>query len=258
MFEFPQNRKKSLFWLAVAAVGGGISGFLIVAVSLIILLSLLLALFVHIDGKSASSYGNPSLFLVDASHNWTGQRNQAVVNEALHVAAALYNGPPDGHDTWYHSDMIPDALQYWASTCSECGNWQQGELQCVALVTAAYGLAGQPLPYSGNAITFYTSGAYANAPGWEQVSPYSMPLPGDIVVMSSPYFGGAGHVAIVVDVQPPTNGTPGYVQFAQANGPGALNQEAFYQDAHGNLHMTIWKNYTVEAYIRHVSALSAS
>ena len=248
---FDRSRKNNLFWLAVATAGGGLAGFVVVIVSLIVLLALLLALFVHLDAKSSASYGNPSLALVDASHNWTGQRNQAVVNEALYLASALYNGPPDGYDTWYHAAMIPDVF-----SCSACGYWPQGNVQCVALITAAYGLAGQPLPYTGNAITFYTSGAYARAPGWEMVSPYSMPLPGDIVVLNSPYFGGVGHVVLVVDVQPPHDGKPGYVQFAQANGPGPLNQEPLYQDSHGNLHMAIWPHYTIETYLRHVSALT--
>jgi hypothetical protein len=255
MSPFQRQRKNNLFWLAVAAVGGGISGVLIVIITLIILLSLLLALFVHMDTKSdtesPSTPGNPSLALVNASHNWTGQTNRVVVNEALYIAAALYNGPPDGYDTWYHPSMISNVL-----SCSNCGAWPQGNVQCVALITAAYALAGQPLPYVGDAITFYSSGAYSNAPGWEQVSPYSMPLPGDMVVLSSPYFGGVGHIVLVVDVQPPRTGAPGYVQFAQTNGPGPINQEPLYQDSQGNLHMSIWPNYTVKAYIRHVSALT--
>jgi hypothetical protein len=246
------RRKNNLFWLAVAAAGGGLTGLVIVVVSIIAVLALLLALGAHLDDKSASTYGNPSLSLVDASHNWTGQRNQAVVNEALYLAAAMYNGPPDGYDTWYHAEMIPDVF------CAECGTWTQGDVQCVAFITAAYALAGQPLPYwrNMNAIDYYTSGDYAHAPGWEMVSPYSMPLPGDIVVLNSPYFGRVGHVVLVVDVQPPHNGKPGYVQFAQANGPGSINQESLYQDSHGNLHMSIWTNYTVETYLRHVSALT--
>lgn len=256
MKPFLLPRKKNAFWFAVALAGGGLTGLVIVVISLAILLALLLALFVQMDAKSAASYGNPSLALVDASHNWTGQTNQPVVNEALYLAAALYNGPPDGYDTWYHAAMIPDVLAFWTKDCPGCAAWEQGNLQCVMLITAAYGLAGQPLPYVGNAITFYTSGAYAHAPGWEMVSPYSMPLPGDIIVLSSPYFGGVGHVVLVVDVQPPHDGKPGYVQFAQANGPGALNQEPLYQDNHGNLHMAIWPNYTVKTYLRHVSALT--
>jgi hypothetical protein len=250
---FERSRKPALFRLAFVAAGGGLVGLVIVVVSLVVLLALLLAMFAHQDAKSSASYGNPSLSLVNASHNWTGQTNQAVVNEALYLATALYNGPPDGYDTWYHAAMIPDVF-----SCSQCGYWPQGDVQCVAFITAAYALAGQPLPYwrNMNAIDYYTSGVYAHAPGWEMISPYSMPLPGDIVVLNSPYFNGVGHVVLVVDVQPPQDGKPGYVQFAQANGPGSINQEPLYQDSHGNLHMAIWPHYTVETYIRHVSALT--
>lgn len=249
-------RKKNLFWLAVAAAGGGIGGFLIVVVSLIVPLALLLAVFGNMDTKSPVSTGNPSLSLVNASHNWTGQTNQAVVSRALYLAAALYCqgpcGPPDHYDTWFHTEMVPDVF------CSECGRWLQGDVQCVAFITAAYALAGQPLPSwrNMNAIDYYTSGVYAHTPGWEMVSPYSLPLPGDMVVLNSPYFQGVGHIVLVVDVQPPHDGKNGYVQFAEANGPGAINQEALSQDTHGNLHMAIWPNYTVETYIRHVAALT--
>jgi hypothetical protein len=249
------RRNNNLFWLAVATAGGGIGGLLIVVVSLLVLLSLLLALFGQTNDTLTSNNGNPSLALVNASHNWTGQTNQPVVNEALYLAAAMYDGPPDGYDTWYHAALLPDVF-----TCADCGDWTQGDVQCVAFITAAYALAGQPLPYwrNMNAIAYYTSGDYAHLPGWEMVSPYSMPLPGDIIVLNSPYFQGVGHVVLVVDVQPPKDGTPGYVQFAQANGPGALNQEPLTQDSHGNLHMTIWPHYTVETYLRHVSALTTA
>ncbi|MBX5450170.1 hypothetical protein [Thermogemmatispora sp.] len=259
MLDFRRSRRRNLFWLAVAAAGGGISGVVVVVVSLVIMLSLLLTLSLQVDGKSAAttpSYSSSSLSLSKASHNWTGKRNQAVVNAALYIASGLYNGPPEGYDSWYHADMIPDAIAYWQRTCGGCAAWAQGNLQCVMLISAAYGLAGQPLPYVGTAITFYTSGAYLHAPGYEELSPDSMPIPGDIIVLDSPYFGGVGHVMLVVDVQPPKDGTPGYVQFAQANGPGPINQEPLYQDANGHLHMAIWDNYTVKCYIRHVAALT--
>ena len=90
---FPPSQKNNLFWLAVAAAGGGISGFLIVVVSLCVLLALCLAVFVQVDGKSSnispSTDGNSSLLLTNVSHNWTGQSTQAVNNEALHSTAAL-------------------------------------------------------------------------------------------------------------------------------------------------------------------------
>jgi CHAP domain-containing protein len=188
---------------------------------------------------------------VQPTHAWTGPRNQAVVNAALYVASGLSNGPPDNLDTWYRTDRIPAAVKYWQTTCAGCSAWQQGQLQCVMLITAAYGLAGQPLPYVGNAITFWTSGAY-NQPGWDMIPPSGLPYPGDMAVLDSPYFDGVGHIAIIVDVKlPDVAGQGGYVQFAEANGPGPLVQMPFALDAQGNYVMGTWKNYTVKGYIRH-------
>ncbi len=255
MWQPTRKRKTSLFWLAVAACGGGISGIVIVVVSIMVILVIALTIFVNIDSKSSqfgSHYGNgASSVPLNVTTNWTGERNQAVVNEAIYLAAALYNGPPDGYDTWYHADMIPDVF-----SCAQCGDWSQGDVQCVAFITAAYALADQPLPYwrNMNAIDYYASGDYLNTPGWEELSPLSMPEPGDIVVLDSPFFGGVGHVVLVVDVKPPQNGQAGYVQFAQANGPGSINQEPLTQDAGGGLHMQIWPQYTVKCYIRHSAA----
>jgi hypothetical protein len=187
---------------------------------------------------------------------WTGQKNVAVVDEALAMVPALYNGPPENYDSWYHAEMIPEAIAYWTRTCPGCSEWAEGNLQCVMLITAAYGLAGQDLPYVGDAATFWTSHQYAHRPGWEEVPANDMPMPGDIGVLASPYEGGVGHVFIVVDVQPPgKDGSVGYVQFAQANAEHALEQEPLTRDANGNLQMSIWKNYTVLGYIRHDAAL---
>ncbi len=194
---------------------------------------------------------------LQVTHAWQGPENQTVVNAALYVAAGLYDGPPDGLDTWYVSARIPAALAYWQRTCASCTEWAQGNLQCVMLVTAAYGLAGQPLPYVGNAVTFWTSGAYAHQPGWAMLPASAMPSPGDIVVMSSPYFGGVGHVVILVDVRLPAGpGQIGYVQFAQANGPGSIDQMPLSEDASGRFAIGIWRNYTILGLLRHASALT--
>lgn len=261
MWELARPRKTSLFWLAVAACGGGISGLVIVVVSITLFLVIALSVFVNIDTKSSntthpsrSSGNSSSLVPLDVTTVWTGERNQAVVDEAVHIASAIYNCGADGLGACYDASVIPDAVAYWQYTCPGCAAWQNGNLQCVMLLTAAFGLVGQDLPYVGNAITFYTSGAYLNLPGWEELSPLSMPEPGDIIVLNSPFFGGVGHVVLVVDVKPPQNGQAGYVQFAQANGPGSINQEPLTQDASGGLHMQIWTDYTVMSYIRHRAA----
>lgn len=261
MWQPARPRKTSVFWLAVAACGGGIGGLVIVAVSIILLLVVALTIFVNIDTKSSnttqpfsSSANGSSSVPLTVTTVWTGERNQAVVNEAVHLASAIYNCGADGLGTCYNASLIPDAVAYWQRTCPGCAAWQNGNLQCVMLLTAAFGLAGQPLPYVGNAITFYTSGAYLHTPGWEELSPLSMPEPGDIIVLNSPFFGGVGHVVLVVDIKPPQNSQAGYVQFAEANGPGSINQEPLTQDASGGLHMHIWPDYTVMCYIRHSAA----
>ena len=126
-------------------------------------------------------------------------------------------------------------------------------MQCVLLVTAAYALAGSPLPAAGNAIDFWT--LYQHRPGWIEVpsamappSQRGLPLPGDIMVWYDPP-PLVGHVAIVVAVTPPLAGHNGSVTFAEANGPGALVTQTLLPD----LSVVTWSNpipYSVLGYIR--------
>ncbi len=252
-----KSRPSPIFRLILLVGGATLVPLLAVGMALILLLSL----FVVLVGGSTPKGGGPTI--ITASHEWTGQRNQPVVDHALHIAAGLYDGPPDGLDTWYHADQIPDALAYWNKTCPGlCGrSYKQGNLQCVMLVSAAYGLANQSLPFAGDAITFWTSGIYQRTSGWEAVPPTDMPYPGDILVLDSGQnFDGVGHVAIIVDVKPPNpkTGAPGDIQIAEANGPDPLVQLPLTQDAAGNLHLQIWRGYTVKGYLRHSVALTAS
>lgn len=256
---YGRQRRGLLFWLVVTTIGGGLTSVLLAVLTFVLLFAILLVLVARLatipgvsfilPGLSGTSARPGQTVLLTASHVWTGESNPRVVEEALYLASGMYNGPPDGYDTWYHADMIPDVF-----SCSDCGYWPQGNVQCVALVTAAYALADQPLPYVGNAIDFYTSGAYLDQPGWEELTPDSMPEPGDLVVLNSPFFDGVGHIVIVVDVSPPVSGQPGYVQFVEANGPESLVQEPLFQDSSGDLHMQIWPHYTVMCYIRHVAS----
>jgi hypothetical protein len=55
-----------------------------------------------------------------------------------------------------------------------------------------------------------------------------------------------GHVAIVVEVTPPSGGHTGSVTFAEANGPGALVTETLLPD----LSVVTWSAYSVLGYIR--------
>jgi hypothetical protein len=132
-------------------------------------------------------------------------------------------------------------------------DWQEGNLQCVLLVTGSYALAGFPLPAAGNAIDFWS--LYRQRPGWQEIpaaaappSQRGLPMPGDIMVWYDPP-PRVGHVAIVVAVSPPINGANGSVTFAEANGPGALVTETLLPD----LSVLTWSSpipYTVLGYIR--------
>ena len=46
------------------------------------------------------------------------------------------------------------------------------------------------------------------------------------------------------------------MEFAEANGPGALVRMPLREDAAGRFWMGIWRGYTVMGYIRHVTALA--
>jgi CHAP domain len=172
---------------------------------------------------------------------------------ALTIAAHLYGNP----DTSYDTSMPQPVLHFWASVCprgSGCWiDWQEGNLQCVLLVTGAFALAGSPLPAAGNAIDFWS--LYQNRPGWIEVpsatappSQRGLPMPGDIMVWYDPP-PLVGHVAIVVGVNPPLAGHNGSVTFAEANGPGPIVTQTLLPD----LSVVTWTNpipYSVLGYIR--------
>jgi hypothetical protein len=125
-----------------------------------------------------------------------------------------------------------------------CPEAQSGNLQCVLFVSAAFALAGDPLPALGNAVDFWT--LYQNRAGWSQIGATAfppavrgLPRPGDLMV----WEGGVhlengkrvayGHIAIVVRVVPPTSGHDGSITVAQANAPG--NQQV-HSDLPGNFY----------------------
>lgn len=177
-----------------------------------------------------------------------GNGNTSIAIAALSMTPFLYNGPPDNYDTWYKPGFPQAALDYWQKTCPGCAAWKDGNLQCVMFAVAAYALAGQPLPIVRNAIDMWP--AYRNLPGWQEIpNGTGPPLPGDITILSSPYFGGVGHLFIVLNVTADAQGN-GSVTFAQANGPGAVNTVPLQKWSI----MIPWTNYTVLGDIRHAQA----
>ncbi len=260
------RKKRSFLGSLLVLMVGGVGGVGCLIVGLLLIPVMALAGSLGPQGTQASPQPQSETFPgggtspVQVTHAWAGPRNQAVVNAALYVASGLSNGPPDNLDTWYRVDRIPAAVTYWQQTCSGCSAWQQGQLQCVMLITAAYGLAGQPLPpfNNMNAIDFWTSGFFAHRDGWEMIPPTSIPYPGDMAVFASPHFDGVGHIVIIVDVKlPDSTGHGGYVQFVEANGPGALVQMPLVLDTNGHYLMGIWTTYTVKGYIRHSIAVTS-
>lgn len=176
-----------------------------------------------------------------------GPQAAAVVAAALAMAAHLHGNP----DVWYDASFPQAVLAYWARTCPGCSEWQNGNLQCVMFVLAAYGVAGLPPPAAGNAVTFWA--LYAHRPGWIEVPSDAappglrgLPLPGDMMVWYSALEPNVGHIAIVVGVSPPNAGQPGAITFAEANGPGPLVTEPLLPD----LSVQTWNHYTVLGYIR--------
>lgn len=177
---------------------------------------------------------------------------------AQHLQCPRQTGPcsASNPDSYYDTGIPQPVLAFWAKGCppgSGCyADWQNGNLQCVMMVTAAYALAGIPLPAAGNAIDFWS--LYANRPGWVEIpssapgtSPAQrgLPVPGDIMVWWDPP-PAVGHIAIVLGIVPPANSQNGSVTFAEANGPGPIVTEPLLPD----LSVATWQNYTVYGYIR--------
>jgi hypothetical protein len=180
-----------------------------------------------------------------------GSGNMAVVQAAEAMAPAMRLGPPDNYDVAYDASapIMQQAIAYWSAICPGCGDWQNGELQCTMFAAAAYALAGQALPNTNlNAVDYWP--AYAHLPGWVEIpSGTGLPNPGDLVIWSSPFFGGVGHMAVVTQVVPSPDGVHnGSLQFAEGNGPGALITFPLQP----NLQIIPWKAYTTLGYIRNI------
>ncbi|WP_376794087.1 transglycosylase SLT domain-containing protein [Thermogemmatispora sp.] len=182
----------------------------------------------------------------------------AIVEAALQMAAHLHRCGPEQLNQCYDAGFPRAAIAFWQQECPGCASWQNGNLQCVMLVTAAYALAGDPLPAVGNAEEFWRLYSRGSRVGWEEIPDgEGLPLPGDILVLSS--LGGPGHVAVVVAVQWTQTSGPaqaqaqartGRVTIAQANAPLAIESFDFVS---GRLKLD-WPGYQVLGYIRHVPA----
>jgi hypothetical protein len=178
-----------------------------------------------------------------------GLHAAAIVAAALQMAAHLHGNP----DVWYDAAFPSAAIAYWQQTCPHCSEWQNGNLQCVMFAKAAYALGGDPVPVSGNAVDYWS--LYRNRPGWLEIPSAAappalrgLPAPGDLMVWANtqnPY----GHIAVVVQVVPPTATQGGSVTFAEANSPAAIASESIAPD----LSVRTAPTFPALGYIRHVS-----
>ncbi len=198
----------------------------------------------------------------------------AIVAWALAIAAHLYPCPdvydlgqlPPYMDVCYDRGMPEAVIQYWEQTCPGCREWQNGNLQCVMSVLAAFGLGGAPAPVAGNAITFWWN--YAHVPGWIEIPNFfepgsttmlatpmarGLPQPGDMVVWYISWDPFVGHIAVVVKVTSPTAGQLGSLTFAEANGPTPLYTMSINPD----LTVNAWPGYFVAGYVRYIGIGSA-
>jgi hypothetical protein len=155
---------------------------------------------------------------------------------------------------------------YWKQVCggSVCSDMVPGNVQCVEFVKGAFFLAHEPVTVHPDAIDWWY--AYAHMLGWTEIPSAAVPPdqrgvpePGDVVIWDD---GGAGHIAIVIDVQLPTSVKDGWVEVAQGNGPGNRFPGS---DWPGNylkmvlkpdLSVITWPGYRVMGYIRETASRS--
>lgn len=209
---------------------------------------------------TGTSTGNPTVITcgTGATGPCKGRYGLAIAQGAETIAEHLYGVP----DTSADVTMPSRVLTYWNSVCPDGSNcridWQQGNIQCVFLITGAFALAGHPLPVAHNAIVFWSD--YANEPGFEEIlaGGGGMPAVGDIMVFDDSPLGGVGHVAIVVGVTLPSKGDKkhhkaahtGTIRFAQANSYSNFTQATINLD--GSIQLNDWPGYTVVGFIRTV------
>jgi hypothetical protein len=241
----------------------GLGGLATLAVGLIFLLT-----FLMLDPSTMAELGGSGSVAASA---YAG----SVVDAALALQEHVYGIRSNQYTV--ADDLMQHVYAYWLSdVCGSqetiCDFARSGNLQCVTFVLGAFFLGGDPLPASANAEDFWT--LYQHRPGWAEIpgtayppETRGLPAPGDMMV----WKGGGhvvdgqlvewGHIAVVVEVVPPSHGQDGIITVAQANAPGNRWDMTHRADAgnwysmplHSDLSVDSWSGYTVLGYIRHVA-----
>ncbi len=173
---------------------------------------------------------------------------QYIAAEALALAQSLYGAQ---NNQYYADDpALASAIAYWKQTCpsangSLCADAKSGNLQCVEFVAGIFASIDDQLPFIGDASQFWQ--LYQNKAGWQEISAQSghtaTPALGDMVTWSG---GPAGHLAIVVDLQPPEKGQNGSITVVQANAPDLFDNLTW----HANGQFDSWSGYKLQGFIR--------
>ena len=209
-------------------------------------------------GATASTTATPTPYCVNPNAN-------NIVYWAMQAEAHLYDCGPKQMDECYDAGFPQPLIDWWIKTCAGCSEWQNGNLQCVMLAGAVFGVAGLPLYWGprgvANGIDFWYN--YFNYPNWVEIPAYfepgtttpapqsarGLPAPGDLIAWYNQYTPWGGHLAVVVQVIPPQTGHSGSVTFFEANGPGPL----FTEPLNADLTVSTWPGYFVAGYIRPLS-----
>ncbi len=205
-----------------------------------------------------------------AQHMIGGGIFSSIVTAARSLQAHVHGSRSNLYDI--HDPFMQPILGYWAQSCPGngphgiCALAESGNLQCVEFVTAAYFLAGDPLPAAPDAEQFWET--YGHRPGWQQIrspsafpdAPKQAPNLGDLMV----FRGGAhlenghmveyGHIGIVVGFSAPSPSADGSIEIAQGNGPGTkfppLSESPWVaSDKSDNTYiMTVHPDYTIDTW----------
>jgi CHAP domain len=192
---------------------------------------------------------------VDAPAWVESMKQQGFATHSQYIAAqaiALSHSIYGAQENEYYADdpMLSPAIAYWKRACqnangSLCADAQSGNLQCVEFVAAVFAITDDELPYIGNANRFWT--LYQGKSGWQEIPASAVrqqaPAPGDMVSWSG---GNAGHLALVVDVQPPAHGHDGSITVVQTEAADLFDKLTW----HANGQIDSWPGYTLQGFIR--------
>jgi hypothetical protein len=173
---------------------------------------------------------------------------QYLAAQAVALSYNIYG--PQKNEYYADDSTLSPAIAYWKRACqtsngSLCADAQSGNLQCVEFVAAVFAVTDDELPSIGNADRFWT--LYQEQPGWQEVPASAVrqqaPALGDMVAWSG---GHAGHLAMVVDVQPPTHGHDGSITVVQTEAADLFDKLTW----HANGRIDSWQGYTLQGFIR--------